>query len=293
MKISIVTATYNRENLLPVLYQSIKKNYETFQNMEWIIQDDGSVDQTKKLVSKWKKEVPFLILYHYQENAGKMDAINNAMQYVTGDIVIEIDSDDYFLENALKRINKDYEALRNENIYGILYKRRLIGKDTEVNKELHHKIITLFDLHNKYGYDFDMNLTFKAEIRKKYSYLLENDEKFVTEARLYYMLDHLYDGMKFIDEEIIVGEYLEDGYSKNIKDMFKKYPKGYYEFFKESLGYIKKDTLFKRKHYFIKHYILFSYLTGKSMMECVKSAPCYKGLILLLVVPGYLKSKRF
>ena len=293
MKISIVTATYNREKLLPTLYESIKKNYETFQDFEWIIQDDGSVDNTKKIVTKWKKEVPFSILYHFQENAGKMRAINRAMEFVTGDIVIEIDSDDYFLDGALKRINEDYDALENENIYGILYKRRLVGKDTNVNKELNHKIVTLFDIHNKYGFDFDMNLTFKAEIRKKYAYYLEADEKFVTEARLYYMLDQIYGGMKFIDEEIIVGEYLSDGYSKNIKEMFKKYPKGYYAFFKECLSYIKKDTLFKRKLYFIKHYILFSYLTGKSMMECIKSASCYKGLVLLLIIPGYLKSSMF
>lgn len=293
MKISIVTATYNREKLLPTLYESILKNYETFQDFEWIIQDDGSQDLTKKRVAMWKKEAPFPIIYHYQENAGKMKAINKAMEYVTGDIIIEIDSDDYFLENALKKISTDYEELGNENIYGILYKRRLVGKDTTMNKELNHQIVSLFAIHNQYGYDFDMNLTFKAEIRKKYAYKVEKDEKFVTEARLYYYLDQLYDGMQFIDEEIIVGEYLENGYSKNIKDMFKKYPKGYYAFFKECLGYIQKDTLLKRKLYFIKHYILFSYLTGKSKRECIREATSYKGLVTLLVIPGYIKSRKF
>ena len=293
MKISIVTATYNREKLLPTLYESIKKNYDTFSDFEWIIQDDGSIDQTKQLVRKWTKEVYFPIIYHFQENAGKMRAINQAMLFVTGDIVLEVDSDDYLLDEALLQIHQDYLHLQEENVYGILYKRRLLGKNTTVNQELDNQVVSLFDLHNRYGYDFDMNLTFKADIRKKYSYILEDEEKFVTEARLYYYLDQLYDGMKFIDEEIVVGEYLTDGYSKNIKEMFKKYPKGYYAFFRECLGYIKKNTLFKRKLYFIKHYILFSYLTKKSIKECIKEASFYKEWITLLVIPGYIKASRF
>ena len=293
MKISVVTATYNREKLLPKLYESLKENYKTFKDFEWVIQDDGSVDDTKKLVSKWKKEVDFTINYHYQENAGKMAAINNAMEYVTGEIVMEIDSDDYIVPKGLKMVSDDYESLGDENIYGIIYKRILGKKDTTVNPEMNGKIITLFDIHNKYGFDFDMNLTFKTDIRKQYKYELENNEKFVTEARMYYKMDQDYDGMIFKDNDLIVGEYMEDGYSKNINKMFKKYPYGYVKFYEEALTYIKKDTLSKRKLHFVKHYILFSYLTGRSVMECIKGAKKYKGLVMLLVIPGYIKSKRF
>ena len=63
--------------------------------------------------------------------------------------------------------------------------------------------INEFDIHNKYGYDFDMNLTFKTEVRKKYFYKVEKGEKFVTEARLYYKLDQLYDGMVFKDIDLV------------------------------------------------------------------------------------------
>lgn len=294
MKISIVTATYNREDKLPKLFESINKNYKKYKDIEWIIMDDGSVDNTTKLVKKWIKEVDYKIDYHYQQNKGKMEAINNAIKYVTGDIIIEIDSDDYFVDNALVNINKDYESLGNKNVYGIIYKRNLGKKDTTVDKEIDGKVITLFDIHNKYGYDFDMNLTFKADIRKKYIYEVEDSEKFVTEARLYYKLDQLYDGLLFKDKEIVIGEYLEDGYSKNINKMFKKYPFGYYEFFRECLTYIKKDTLFKKKLYFVKHYILFSYLTGKKMKTSIRNVKgSYKLWVILLIIPGYLKSRNF
>ncbi len=292
MKISVVTATYNREKELLKLYESLKKNYETFKDFEWIVMDDGSKDGTKDLFKKWIKEVKFKIDYHYNDNMGKQREINAAMEYVTGDVVIEIDSDDYLVDNGLEMVAKDYENL-DDNVYGILYKRVLGEKDTSMIPELNNKVITLFDIHNKYGYDFDMNLTFKTDVRKKYFYKVEDGENFVTEARLYYELDQLYDGMLFKDVDLVYGEYMNEGYSKNINKIFKKYPKGYAEYFNECLTYIKKDTVFKRKLYFVKHYILFSYLTGVSKMECIKKAKAYKMLVALLVIPGYIKSKKF
>ncbi len=294
MRISVVTATYNREKLLPTLYKSLKKNYKNYKDFEWIIMDDGSVDNTHKNVKKWVDEVDFKIDYHYQENSGKMAAINNAMKYVTGDVIMEIDSDDYLVDDALKIVASDYEKLDDDKVYGIIYKRQLGKKDISVDSSMNNTVIRLFDIHNKYGFDFDMNLTFRANIRKKYKYILEHDEKFVTEARTYYKMDQDYDGLLFKDEEIVIGEYLEDGYSQNISKMFKKYPYGYLEYFKECLDYINKDTMFKKRLYFIKHYILFSYLTKKSMLECIKEAKgLNKFMVMLLVIPGYIKSSKF
>lgn len=293
MKISLITATYNREDMLPTLYKSICDNYKDYKDIEWVIVDDGSKDNTKKLVESWIKKSKFKIVYIYQDNAGKMKAINKGMKKVTGDIVIEIDSDDYFTDGAFKQVIEDYKKLDNNKVYGIVYKRRLGKLDTTVDKDMDGSIIRLFDIHNKYGYDFDMAITFKTDIRKKYEYIVEDGEKFVTEARTYYAMDNDYSGLLFIDKEIVVGEYMEDGYSKNISNMFKKYPKGYYEYFNECLSYVGDEVLFKKKLYFIKHYILFSYLTGKSMKECVNNAKGCKGLVRLLVIPGYMKSKRF
>ena len=295
MRISLLTPTYNRKEEIKKLYKSLQVNYKTFKDFEWIVMDDGSTDGTKEQFEKWIKEVPFKIDYHYQQNKGKQEEINDSIQYVTGDIVIEIDSDDYFVDNALKMVSDDYESLGDKNVYGILYKRLLGEKDTTMLPELNNQVITLFDIHNKYGYDFDMNLTFKTEVRKKYFYEVEKGEKFVTEARLYYKLDQLYDGMLFKDIDLVYGEYMNEGYSKNINKIFKKYPKGYHEYFKECLTYIKPDTKFKRRLYFIKHYILFSYLTNTKKSTVIKEAKGFlnKLLTILLVIPGYIKSKRF
>lgn len=292
--ISIVTATYNREKELVHLYESLKKNYESFKDFEWIVIDDGSSDATLSNVHNWQKEVQFKIVYVYQENMGKMKAINRGMELVNGELVVEIDSDDYLEDKALLTIDNDYKNISSkENIYGLLYRRKIVNQEVDLSK-LDNKVFKLFEMHNKFGYDFDMVLVFLSSIRKKYTYDVVEDEKFVTEARLYYKLDSLYEGMLFKNKELVVCEYREDGYSKNIREIFLKYPKGYYEYFKECLGYANSETLFKKRIYFVKHFILFGYLTKRHMGEVIKDVKgLNKFLVMLLVIPGYIKSACF
>ena len=87
--------------------------------------DDGSVDDTKEVVNRFKennekKEIKnFEIKYFYQENQGKMVAINNLVEKANGDLIVDCDSDDYFTHDAFKIIKEEYENYmenkKNEN----------------------------------------------------------------------------------------------------------------------------------------------------------------------------------
>ena len=55
MKISVLTATYNREKLLNRLYNSLVENSKYDVEIEWIIMDDGSTDNTKNII-QWINE---------------------------------------------------------------------------------------------------------------------------------------------------------------------------------------------------------------------------------------------
>ena len=70
--ITVFTPTYNRAHLLPRLYESLCR--QTFTDFEWVIVDDGSVDNTKGIVNKFLVDsVEFLgIRYFYQENGGRI-----------------------------------------------------------------------------------------------------------------------------------------------------------------------------------------------------------------------------
>ena len=100
MKISVLTATYNRANLLSKLYESIVNNLNENIEVEWLIMDDGSTDETQNVINKFIEENKFQIKYFFQENQGKMQAINNLIEHAQGDLIIECDSDDYFTNNA-------------------------------------------------------------------------------------------------------------------------------------------------------------------------------------------------
>lgn len=291
MKISILTATYNRDHLLPNLYQSLIQNHKTFKNFEWLIMDDGSKDETEKLVKGWIKEKKIEIHYYKQKNQGKMAAINNLNSHVHGDIWIEMDSDDYFKDNVLQKISKDYETL-DESAYGILYYREILNCDTPKDERLDHQLMPLYDFHYVYGYTYDTALTFRSDIRKKFIYELEHNEKFITEARTYYKMDLVGNGLMICNENVVVANYEEDGYTKNIVKQFKKYPFGYYEYFKELLNYPRQKILFNKRLYMVKHYILFSVLTHKNFIESIRAIQNMKNkiLVLLLYVPGKIKT---
>jgi glycosyltransferase involved in cell wall biosynthesis len=296
MKISILTATYNRANFLNNLYCSIKKNLIDNILIEWLIMDDGSTDDTKSTVDSFIKENldnNLEIKYYFQENHGKMDALNNLISNISSDstLLIECDSDDYLCNNAIKTIYTKYSEIKDEsNIYALCFLKNdknqcNIGSLFKSN----NYETNMFNLYFKDGITGDKALVYISSIRKKYNYILENGEKFSTEARMYNQMDKNYNIVCF-NSPIMVCDYLNEGYSKNIKKIFLENPCGYYEYFKQLINFDMHGVLFSKRLYIIKHYILFSYLTKqKNILKNVKGA-FNKFLVILLYVPGIAKS---
>ena len=123
MKISILTSTYNRAHLLDKLYTSILINKnESNCDIEWLIMDDGSSDNTKMIVENYIKERIIDIKYFYQENKGKMAAINELVKKSTGDLILECDSDDFFTTRAFKIIEESLEKCKDMgNTYAMVF----------------------------------------------------------------------------------------------------------------------------------------------------------------------------
>lgn len=291
LNLSIVTGTYNRAKLLPNLYKSLVKNRGKDIKIQWLIMDDGSTDQTLELVKKWKQEDKIKIDYFFQENQGKMKAINNVMDKVEGDLVIECDSDDYFMPNAFEKIKKEYEENKEENIYAFCFlKYNTKGKN--MGNDFKNRITTMFDLYFKEGEDGEKCLVFYTDIRKRYQYELEKHEKFITEARMHHKMD-LQNKIICSNQPIMICEYQEDGYTQNIKKQLQENPYGYYEYFKEIFEHDMEGILFSKRLYVIKHFILFTYLTkAKNSLKNVKGF-FNKILYIALWIPGTIKSMKY
>ena len=296
MKISVLTPSYNRASLLDKLYNSLVKNSKYGIDIEWLIMDDGSVDDTKEVVERFRENKDndnLEIKYYFQENQGKMVAINNLVEKATGNLIVDCDSDDYFTHDAFKEIKEAYEKheqeIKSNKYYGLCFLKN-DQNGNNMGNDFKNKETTMFDLYFKEGETGEKAIVFLSNIRKEYRHELEHGEKFVTEARMYHKIDEKYK-MICINKPIMICEYQEDGYTKNIKKQFIENKYGYFEYFKEIMQKDMKGVTFNKRLYAIKHYILFGYLTkAKKTLKNVKGFE-NKLLYILLYIPGRVKSK--
>ncbi len=107
-KISIITATYNRADKLHRVFDSLQN--QTYRQFEWILIDDGSTDNTRELVESWKEKADY-IRYFYQENQGKHVAVNRGLDYITGEYMTIIDSDDEVKAEAFEILINEWHKI--------------------------------------------------------------------------------------------------------------------------------------------------------------------------------------
>jgi len=91
--ISIITPTFNRQNELIHLIDSIQCQTLDHELFELIISDDGSNDNTEEFVRERAKEVDFDLRFIKQFNQGPGAARNHGLQEARGDLILFIDSD--------------------------------------------------------------------------------------------------------------------------------------------------------------------------------------------------------
>lgn len=122
--VSILIPCYNGEKFLDRCFKCLLK--QTYKNIEIIIVNDGSTDNSENIILKYKKEIEkkgFKFLYIYQENGGAASAINTALKYVNGEFIMLYDVDDIIFEDAVKEKadflinNTDYDMVRNNGYY--------------------------------------------------------------------------------------------------------------------------------------------------------------------------------
>lgn len=107
MKISIIMPTYNDKDSIIETFDSVIN--QTYKNWELIIVDDGSTDNTEEVIKNYieKYNLKDKMKYFYQENKDQLNAIINGINYINGDYVYILHSDDLmpsydFLEKLTK-----------------------------------------------------------------------------------------------------------------------------------------------------------------------------------------------
>ena len=100
--ITVFTPTYNRACTIARTFESLQS--QTDKDFEWVVVDDGSSDNTQKLLFELKRKANFFVNILYQSNAGKHVAINLGVQVARGEFFFILDSDDWLKPNAIATI---------------------------------------------------------------------------------------------------------------------------------------------------------------------------------------------
>jgi glycosyltransferase involved in cell wall biosynthesis len=91
--ISIIVPTYNRSAELPFLFAALARQVYPSQNLELILVDDGSTDQTADLAQRWGRALPFPLRLLRKQRQGPPAARNHGAAHARGEILAFTDSD--------------------------------------------------------------------------------------------------------------------------------------------------------------------------------------------------------
>lgn len=192
MKVSIITATYNSERTILDTVNSI--NQQNYQDIEYIIVDGGSSDNTIDII---KKSCPRVSVLISEPDKGIYDALNKGISIAKGDVIGFLHSDDVFansdvitlivegmLKNKANASYSDLEYVDKDNLNktvrywksGKFSRSRLVygwmppHPTFFMERELYERL-GLFNLNYKISADYDSMLRYLSHPQLKITYL--------------------------------------------------------------------------------------------------------------------------
>lgn len=171
--ISVIVPCYNCENTINQTLQSIEN--QSYKNIEIILIDDGSRDDTLLKLNELKKNSLRKVIIYHQDNQGVSVARNKGLEIATGKYVAFIDADDAFAIDALQIMIDAYVDGKSDVAYSFFSRNRINLENNakpRVNGELFHHMSINDAMHiimnEKYRLGFTTFL-FKREIIREHN----------------------------------------------------------------------------------------------------------------------------
>ena len=187
--ITVFTPTYNRVHTIVRTYESLER--QTCREFEWVIVDDGSSDNTVKVLLELKEKASFSMTIQQQENAGKHVAINNGVRLAKGKLFFIVDSDDWLQPDAIATIQELVEGLpKYEKYAGVAGVRvnpagELIGTSFDAD----YIDCTAFE-RTKYNINGDKAEVYFTDVLRRFPFPTFAGEKFLTESVVWFRIAH-------------------------------------------------------------------------------------------------------
>lgn len=114
--VSVITPVYNREKYLVECVESILK--QTYQNFEFIIIDDKSIDNTLKIAKNYALKDSRIKLLENDKNIGATLSFNRGLNISKGSYIARMDSDDISLPERLQKQVEIFEGWKDLEALG-------------------------------------------------------------------------------------------------------------------------------------------------------------------------------
>jgi glycosyltransferase involved in cell wall biosynthesis len=114
-RVSIVTPSLNQGQFIEETIRSVL--LQGYPNLEYIVIDGGSSDQSVEIIKKYEKQIAF---WTSSKDGGQSEAINKGLRRATGDIYGWINSDDWLAPGTLWEAAKAYQMCMEKNRFWIL-----------------------------------------------------------------------------------------------------------------------------------------------------------------------------
>jgi glycosyltransferase involved in cell wall biosynthesis len=140
LDVSIVTPTFNRAKLLPRVWQSLIGQNANF---EWIVVDDGSIDNTADIVKSFNdKRIVFVPLF---KNKGVNTARNRGVAIAQGRYIMFLDSDDELICDGLSDVVRIFDKAE-DCIGAIVFVCIMAATGKVVSEVINGKILNEIDI---------------------------------------------------------------------------------------------------------------------------------------------------
>ncbi len=161
MKVSIIVPVYNVEKYIDKCLSSLVN--QTLKDIEIIVVDDDSPDNSKTIIDKYVKKYPKKVRYFHKENGGQGSARNLGLSKAKGDYIAYVDSDDYIEPDMMEKM---YNKAIQDNSDIVICGNREV--DTS-GKELNINLSTVYNnpiIDSIYGNMAVWNKIYKKDILK-------------------------------------------------------------------------------------------------------------------------------
>jgi glycosyltransferase involved in cell wall biosynthesis len=174
MKVTVLIPTYNYAHYIIEAIKSIENQTYPLELIEIIIIDDGSTDETKEALKKHNSVLD--IKYIFQKNMGKALATKLGIEKSNGEIIFNLDADDFFLEDKISTVVEIYKA--NPKIISVghpaeIKYENLLNVEKEIipiairNKELNGQTALEYYLENRILYGGGSTFSARAFVLKQ------------------------------------------------------------------------------------------------------------------------------